>query len=1056
MSELGIVPDAAERERALDPARSFIVQAPAGSGKTQLLIQRFLALLARVDRPEEIAAITFTIKAAAEMRGRIFEALHAARHEERPQSPHEARTWDLARAALERNDATGWKLEESADRLRVQTIDALCASLTRQMPVLSRFGAQPESLEDASALYAQAARNLLAYVEVQGHEARDDIERLLSHVDNNAAEAEKLIADMLLRRDHWIRTLRRAKDRRSLEKALVEVRVAAAARAHAVFPPHLKAPPAADIVGWIGMAQGLLTEGGRWRKGVGREIEEAPGVLAALRALQALPPEEYTDTQWQALESIVRLAPHAIAELQYVFAMRGQADFVEVGQGALRALGEEESPTDLLLALDYRIRHILVDEFQDTSFTQFDLLAKLTSGWEPSDGRTLFLVGDPMQSIYRFREAEVGLFLRARREGIGTVELATLTLSSNFRSQQGIVDWVNATFERVMPQQEDMHTGAVKYERSKSVHAKQAQDVTVHPFFGRDAAGEGARVAEVVREALAEPGLDPAKPSTVAILVRSRKHLEEVMPCLRKAGIEFRAIEIEELGHRPVVQDLLALTRALSHLADRPAWLAVLRAPWCGLTLADLIAASGDADTMTVWEAIHDEARVATLSENGRSRLAATREVIGRHIARRSRTSLRSAVEGAWLALGGPACVESETDLEDAEIFLDHLEKSEAAGCLPDLATFELSLARLFALPDLAASDRLQVMTIHKAKGLEFDTVIVPGLGGGTARDDRKLFMWMETPSSRLLLAPINATGAKGDDIYEFIRGLDKEKADHESARLLYVAATRAKRRLHLLGDAGIDDHGLARPAKGSLLAKLWPVIGGQFQPPPAPPIPAREPAVPARAQGELRRLTTAGLRFGIPAAPEWVAPAERATVEDIEFSWVGDTARRVGSVVHRWMQRIAEEEARGWTKKRIERERVAIRRELVANGVVERDLEDACDRVVKALCASVEDKRGKWLLGPQRNARNEYRLSTVIDGARRMLVIDRLFDDDVGDTWIVDYKTSSHEGADPEGFLAREQERYREQLERYAIAIANPRARRGLYFPLLKGWREW
>src|SRR5436190_22069795 len=131
-----IIADQKQRDDALDPSRSYIVQAPAGSGKTELLIQRFLALLGRVERPEEIAAITFTIKAAAEMRQRVFPALAAARGKARPEAPHEARTWDLARAALERNDSLGWKLEESADRLRVQTIDALCASLTRQMPVL--------------------------------------------------------------------------------------------------------------------------------------------------------------------------------------------------------------------------------------------------------------------------------------------------------------------------------------------------------------------------------------------------------------------------------------------------------------------------------------------------------------------------------------------------------------------------------------------------------------------------------------------------------------------------------------------------------------------------------------------------------------------------------------------------------------------------------------------------------------------------------------------------------------------------------------------------------
>src|SRR6185369_11151885 len=126
-----------------------------------------------------------------------------------------------------------------------------------------------------------------------------------------------------------------------------------------------------------------------------------------------MPDERYSDEQWETLGAILELLPRAAAHLKLVFAERGETDFTEVAQGAVRALGTAESPTDLLLALDTRIRHILVDEFQDTSYSQWELLEKLTSGWEKGDGRTLFLVGDPMQSIYRFREANVALFLRA-------------------------------------------------------------------------------------------------------------------------------------------------------------------------------------------------------------------------------------------------------------------------------------------------------------------------------------------------------------------------------------------------------------------------------------------------------------------------------------------------------------------------------------------------------------------------------------------------------------------------------------------------------------------
>ena len=132
-------------------------------------------------------------------------------------------------------------------------------------------------------------------------------------------------------------------------------------------------------------------------------------------------------------------------------------------------------------------------------------------------------------------------------------------------------------------------------------------------------------------------------------------------------------------------------------------------------------------------------------------------------------------------------------------------------------------------------------------------------------------------------------------------------------------------------------------------------------------------------------------------------------------------------------------------------------RNELAARGVEDTQLDAASERVATALANALADPRGRWLLGPQRDANNEYRLTAVIDGERRNLVIDRSFSDREGKRWIVDYKTSGHEGTGVEGFLDREQERYRAQLERYAQALAHAGpAMLGLYFPLLAGWREW
>ncbi len=120
------ISDQAQRLQAVDPSQSFIVSAPAGSGKTGLITQRILALLAEVQNPEEILAITFTRKAAGEMASRVQQALITAATEERPDDIYSAQTWDLANAALTRDKVLNWNLLSSPGRLRIQTIDSFC------------------------------------------------------------------------------------------------------------------------------------------------------------------------------------------------------------------------------------------------------------------------------------------------------------------------------------------------------------------------------------------------------------------------------------------------------------------------------------------------------------------------------------------------------------------------------------------------------------------------------------------------------------------------------------------------------------------------------------------------------------------------------------------------------------------------------------------------------------------------------------------------------------------------------------------------------------------
>ena len=199
-----IIPDTKEREAALDPASSFIVEAPAGSGKTELLIRRFLRLLSIVKRPEDILAITFTRKAAGEMHSRIMDALIFAGKGVAPKEPYRLKTYELSKEALERNAEMGWDILQNPSRLRVQTIDSLSSSIAARMPVLTRLGGKPKLVEEPDEIYEEAARRTIELVEDEGLDG-ECVREALSHLDNLAPQLRRRLVTMLKKRDQWLR-----------------------------------------------------------------------------------------------------------------------------------------------------------------------------------------------------------------------------------------------------------------------------------------------------------------------------------------------------------------------------------------------------------------------------------------------------------------------------------------------------------------------------------------------------------------------------------------------------------------------------------------------------------------------------------------------------------------------------------------------------------------------------------------------------------------------------------------------------------------------------------
>lgn len=1154
--------DQLARDQALDVTRSLILQAPAGSGKTTLLMQRFLCLLATVEEPEAVLAMTFTRKAAGELRARIEAALQAAAQpvESWSEDVVERRTLELAARVLKVDAERGWGLRQSVTRLRVQTIDGVNRSLAAAVPVTaSGIGDLGLALQPLR-LYREVARQCL--IDLENDAELGEISGLLfERLDNSWALLEERLAIMLQQRARWLPRLvgidpvdlRREIEivvTLQLEAAIgpVAARIDPAARREvaaiaAIALEHLSvsAPTSAlldslrslaaardrddwSIAEWRALASFVMTKSKdepalRKARGINvtlgfppsekalkdrmrawLQAHDEPSLTALLDALRRMPSAEFNESDQQVFDNLVRFLLLAAAQLELEFRERGETDFVAIGAAARSALRATEDELSLrLLHQGTVLQHLLVDEFQDTSQDQYELIAELTRDWQVADGRTIFVVGDPMQSIYQFREARVDLFQRACERGLRHLPLQFAQLGRNFRSQPVIVDFVNECFAKIFPREFAVLEAAVPY--SPSVAAQQAiSQPGVRPDYGvfchalrselkaRDASEEALEILQLVRELR-----ESAAIKSIAILVAARPHAELLVSTLQANEIAVVGLDLLPLSETPVVKDLMSLTLALASPLDRVAWLSLLRAAWCGLELADLTHLVEAAPRAAIIELWQDEARLSRLSPIGRRRLEWLRSIVLPLILDDSR-ALAAKVEAAWLQLGGPACYPEPTALGDARTYLDVLAAALARPSGAIREELPWLLDGLYSGATVSAdATAVQVMTIHRAKGLEFDAVILPGLARKPRSDEAPLLgflEWQDDGETRTVMAPCETRKRNSAEptLASWVQDVNKRRATRERARLLYVAATRAKRALHLFADISVKDDEIAAPPASSPLGILWPALAQRFkdavdahrtrlprQSPLAMVTPTSGSTLRRLPEPDLRAhwprdvtvarlaLSSAELDAGRSADEGPVVGREidehRANILPTARGATVAHAREIGIVIHQELERLGNFIELSSIATMTAQDELRWQRSLRALGVVEAQLAAAASWVARALRNTLNDSDGRWLLNAHEGtARSEWALTGIRSGRLINVIVDRSFVHQ-GVRWVIDYKTAIPPDIDSgvaltlTDFIAEQVEWHTAQLAGYADllrAYDQRPLRAALYFPML------
>lgn len=872
------VPDQMPREEALDTTQSFILEAPAGSGKTALLTARFLALLSKVSHPLQIMAVTFTRKAAAEMADRIIQALKKAEenHENKSDS-WESLLINLAQRAIQRHLAHK-ELLKNPETFKVGTFHSFCASLIRSWPFEAELPPGLRILEDfeQQTLIEQAVNQYLNDL-VSGKatpEERQACERRLASLNNNFQTLTKQLEELLQRRDRLEelseflslnkeetlnqKLLQRIEELASLYlkelqdyflshleewNTLKEYLVNNKCPFGEILPESIPGISLKDVSGWKNISKVFLTKSGiPWKKPTGRGFPKGFDKTSVSQFITQLPhsvakllnfvknwPEPERDIQGiENLVDMIRLISGVLSRFKKLLREQG-LDYVELELGALRALNTTTNPSESLIFYHEHLRHILVDEAQDLNDIQVKILGKLTEGWEPGDGRTIFLVGDPKQSIYRFRRAEVSLFYTLMksgipREGEPPLPLKPLRLKTNFRSRPNLIEFTNQLFEEIMrspcekydevkfsasvaTREKGEHpypiTAALFYQSKKLSHPDERES---SQYLIDDLTQENCSLSPLEREAnwvaASVAKLHRENPEeTIAILIPVRTRLSAYIEALNRFGVQVQLMEGIPLIDCPEVRHLLNIFRALIRPFDDLAWAGTIRSPWIYVEnqiLANLSQREG------IWERrILSSSKDFPQLQKFAKAIEDAKKMFGRE-------SYALTLQRLWEDLDGPQQVAARygtAGIANVRTFLKLLTRCNGLIGEDALQKITHLLKSSYSPPDpWSAFSNIFMMTIHKAKGLEFDHVFAVDLNydplsGGRGKEPAYLVEQMPGEERHLLIA---ASGDKRTGVtnlaFTLLKDLVKHRSLAEARRLFYVVTTRARESLTLTG----------------------------------------------------------------------------------------------------------------------------------------------------------------------------------------------------------------------------------------------------------------